>query len=361
MTAQETEATAAVQSDDGVILRVEDLTKDFLVQRRGIRRKAQFLQAVAGISFDVRAGETLSLVGESGCGKSTTARAVLRLIEPTSGKVIFRMQDEETGDTASVDITTASTAELRRVRRHAQIVFQDPIASLNPRMTVDSIIAEPLVAHHVGNRVERSARVRELLELVGMKPSHASRHPRSFSGGQRQRIGIARALALHPSLIILDEPVSALDVSVQAQVLNLLDDLQKKLGLSYLFIAHDLAVVRHVSTDIAVMYLGKIVEKADRNELFNSPLHPYTHALMSAVPIPDPVVEADRQRIILESDIPSAVNPPSGCRFRTRCPIAQVPGPCSEEEPELKEYSAGHWLACHFPQPDGLTNLVAAH
>ncbi|VAW09082.1 Oligopeptide transport ATP-binding protein OppF (TC 3.A.1.5.1) [hydrothermal vent metagenome] len=361
MTAQETEATAAVQSDDGVILRVEDLTKDFLVQRRGIRRKAQYLQAVAGISFDVRAGETLSLVGESGCGKSTTARAVLRLVEPTSGKVIFRMQDEETGDTTSVDIAKASTADLRRVRRHAQIVFQDPIASLNPRMTVDSIIAEPLVAHRVGNRVERSARVRELLELVGMKPSHASRHPRSFSGGQRQRIGIARALALHPSLIILDEPVSALDVSVQAQVLNLLDDLQKKLGLSYLFIAHDLAVVRHVSTDIAVMYLGKIVEKADRNELFNSPLHPYTHALMSAVPIPDPVVEADRQRIILESDIPSAVNPPSGCRFRTRCPIAQVPGPCSEEEPELKEYSPGHWLACHFPQPDGLTNLVAAH
>ncbi len=361
MTAQETEPTAGLQSDDGVILRVEDLTKDFLVQRRGIRRKAQYLHAVAGISFDVRAGETLSLVGESGCGKSTTARAVLRLVEPTSGKVIFRMQDEETGGTTSVDIATASTAELRRVRRHAQIVFQDPIASLNPRMTVDSIIAEPLLAHHIGNRVERSARVRELLELVGMKASHAARHPRSFSGGQRQRIGIARALALHPSLIILDEPVSALDVSVQAQVLNLLDDLQKKLGLSYLFIAHDLAVVRHVSTDIAVMYLGKIVEKTDQNELFNSPLHPYTHALMSAVPIPDPVIEADRQRIILESDIPSAVNPPSGCRFRTRCPIAQVPGPCSEEEPELKEYSPGHWLACHFPQPDGLTNLVAAH
>jgi peptide/nickel transport system ATP-binding protein len=361
MTSQETQTTSAPQSEEGVILRVEDLTKDYLVKRRGIKRQAQYLQAVAGISFDVRSGETLSLVGESGCGKSTTARAVLRLVEPTSGKVVFRMQDDDTGDVDNVDIASASTAELRRVRRHAQIVFQDPIASLNPRMTVESIIAEPLVAHKVGTKEERSARVRELLELVGMKPSHASRHPRSFSGGQRQRIGIARALALHPSLIILDEPVSALDVSVQAQVLNLLDDLQKKLGLSYLFIAHDLAVVRHVSTEVAVMYLGKIVEKADRTELFHSPLHPYTHALMSAVPIPDPTVEAARERIILESDIPSAINPPSGCRFRTRCPIAQAPGKCSDEEPELKEYAPGHWLACHFPQPDGLTNLVAAH
>lgn len=359
MTSPQTQTSEATQTDDGVILRVEDLTKEFLVQRRGIKRKAQFLQAVAGISFEVRSGETLSLVGESGCGKSTTARAILRLIEPTSGKVIFRMQGDESDSATFVDIAHASTAELRQVRRHAQIVFQDPIASLNPRMTVEAIISEPLVAHRIGDRKKRADRVRELLELVGMKPSHAQRHPRSFSGGQRQRIGIARALALHPSLIILDEPVSALDVSVQAQVLNLLDDLQKKLGLSYLFIAHDLAVVRHVSTEVAVMYLGKIVERAKRNELFMFPVHPYTHALMSAVPIPDPVVEANRRRIILESEIPSAVNPPSGCRFRTRCPIAQVPGPCSEEEPELREYSPGHMLACHFPQPDGLIDIAS--
>jgi peptide/nickel transport system ATP-binding protein len=352
VTAEQTQTDPTSHADD-VILRVNDLTKDFLVRRRGIKRPAQYLQAVAGISFEVRSGETLSLVGESGCGKSTTARAVLRLIEPTSGAIDFRIEAHDSEGPETIDIATADKAELRRVRRNAQIVFQDPIASLNPRMTVGSIIAEPLVAHRVGNRSERADRVRELLEQVGLKPSHARSHPRSFSGGQRQRIGIARALALRPSLVILDEPVSALDVSVQAQVLNLLDDLQQKLGLSYLFIAHDLAVVRHVSTEVAVMYLGKIVERADRRELFDSPLHPYTHSLMSAVPIPDPVIEAYRKRIILESDIPSAVNPPSGCRFRTRCPIAQVPGPCSEQEPELQEAAPGHWIACHFPQPEG--------
>ncbi len=349
----------AVEREDAndVLLRVEDLTKNFVVQRRGVKREAQYLQAVAGVSFEVRSGQTLSLVGESGCGKSTTARCILRLVEPTAGRIMFRHTLGGSDAPCLVDIVEVSNRELREIRRNAQIVFQDPIASLNPRMTVEAIVAEPLVAHHVGNRSERSARVRELLELVGMKASYATRHPRSFSGGQRQRIGIARALALHPSLIILDEPVSALDVSVQAQVLNLLDDLQQNLGLTYLFIAHDLAVVRHVSTEVAVMYLGKIVEKAPRADLFGSPLHPYTHALMSAVPIPDPVVEADRQRIILESEIPSAVKPPSGCRFRTRCPIAQVPGRCSEEEPELREYAAGHWAACHFPQAEGLARL----
>ncbi len=356
MTTSELHSGNVVDVDADVILRVKDLTKHFLVQRRGIGREAQYLQAVAGVSFDVRAGQTLSLVGESGCGKSTTARCVLRLVEPTSGEVLFRFQEPHSQNATFVDITEASASELRRIRSRAQIVFQDPIASLNPRMTVEAIVSEPLVAHHVGDRSERSARVKELLELVGMKPEHAKRYPRQFSGGQRQRIGIARALALNPSLIILDEPVSALDVSVQAQVLNLLDDLQRQLGLAYLFIAHDLAVVRHVSTEVAVMYLGKVMEKASRKGLFSSPLHPYTHALMSAVPIPDPVIELDRQRIILESDIPSAVHPPSGCRFRTRCPIAQVPGRCSEEEPELVEYASGHWIACHFPQPAGLVD-----
>jgi len=363
VTSGDTERGPDIDTTGAVLLRVEDLKKDFIVKRRGLKREPEKLQAVAGVSFEVRSGQTLSLVGESGCGKSTTARCILRLVEPTSGKVLFRHQHEEDDEAKLVDIVAAKSKELREIRRNAQIVFQDPVASLNPRMSVEAIIAEPLVAYHVGNRAERAARVRELLELVGMKPSHASRHPRSFSGGQRQRIGIARALALHPSLIILDEPVSALDVSVQAQVLNLLDDLQGQLGLTYLFIAHDLAVVRHVSTEVAVMYLGKIVEKADRSTLFQTPLHPYTHALMSAVPIPDPVVEAGRQRIILESDIPSAVNPPSGCRFRTRCPIAQVPGRCSEEEPELREYAPGHWVACHFPQTEALvvqTDAISA-
>lgn len=354
MTSAATEGKQGGQTGRTVLLRVQDLKKDFVVKRRGLKREPEKLQAVAGVSFDVYSGQTLSLVGESGCGKSTTARCILRLVEPSSGKVLFRHQREGSDVPELVDIVAAQSKELRAIRRNAQIVFQDPVASLNPRMTVEAIIAEPLIAYHVGNRAERAARVRELLELVGLKPSYASRHPRSFSGGQRQRIGIARALALHPSLIILDEPVSALDVSVQAQVLNLLDDLQGQLGLTYLFIAHDLAVVRHVSSEVGVMYLGKIVEKADRSTLFEAPLHPYTHALMSAVPIPDPVVEADRNRIILESEIPSAVNPPSGCRFRTRCPIAQAPGRCSEEEPELREFAPNHWVACHFPQSDTL-------
>ncbi len=365
MTDQGTNVAVDPSTDQDVLLRVKDLTRDFLIKRRGLSRQAQVLRAVGGISFDVKTGQTLSLVGESGCGKSTTARCVLRLVEPTSGQVLFRAQagapsrtntdsDGSPRDVAPfVDLTLAKPRELREIRRNAQIVFQDPIASLNPRMTVRAIVSEPLVAHRVGTKAERTARVRELLELVGMRASHDTRHPRSFSGGQRQRIGIARALALNPSLVILDEPVSALDVSVQAQVLNLLDDLQQQLGLSYLFIAHDLAVVRHVSTEVAVMYLGKIVERASRADLFNSPQHPYTHALMSAVPIPDPVVEANRNRIILTGDIPSALSPPSGCSFRTRCPVAQER--CSSEEPDLVQGSSGHWVACHFPQLDGST------
>jgi len=359
VTSPQTRSEDAADVDGDVLLRVEDLKKSFLIGRRGIGREAQYLQAVAGVSFEVRSGQTLSLVGESGCGKSTTARCVLRLVEPTSGKVFLRTEDGSP-DSALVDITRVSNAELRGIRRNAQIVFQDPMGSLDPRMTVGAIIAEPLAAHGVGSRSERASRVKELLEVVGMKPSYAERRPRQFSGGQQQRIGIARALALNPSLLILDEPVSALDVSVQAQVLNLLDALQDQLRLTYLFIAHDLAVVRHVSSDVAVMYLGKIVEKAEQSELFSSPLHPYTHALVSAVPVPDPVVEASRERIILQGDIPSAADPPSGCRFRTRCPIAQVPGPCSEIEPELREERPGHWVACHFPQPDGLIGLTAA-
>jgi len=354
VTSEESLSVRPASEDSDVLLRVEDLRKSFVAQRRGLRRPALYLEAVAGVSFEVRAGQTLGLVGESGCGKTTTARCVLRLYEPTSGRILLRTRLDGSDEASLVDITEVSNADLRRLRRHAQIVFQDPVASLNPRMTVEAIIAEPLVAHRVGTRSDRAGRVRELLELVGMKPDHAKRHPRQFSGGQRQRIGIARALALNPSLIILDEPVSALDVSVQAQVLNLLSDLQERLGLTYLFIAHDLAVVRHVSSEVAVMYLGKIVEKAGREELFTTPLHPYTHALMSAVPVPDPEVEAKRERFILEGDIPSAVQPPSGCRFRTRCPVAQVPGRCSEEEPELREYRPGQWVACHFPQPDGL-------
>ena len=352
MTVVDRQAEPTPEAAGDVLLSVEDLVKNFVVGRHGLRREPEYLQAVAGVSFEVRAGETLSLVGESGCGKSTTARCVLRLVEPTSGRVLFRHLPEGADAPIMADIVQASAKELRDIRRNAQIVFQDPIASLNPRMTVEQIIAEPLVAHRVGTRAERAARVRELLELVGLKASYASRHPRSFSGGQRQRIGIARALALHPSLVILDEPVSALDVSVQAQVLNLLDELQERLGLTYLFIAHDLAVVRHVSSEVAVMYLGKIVEKAPRDVLFSAPLHPYTHALMSAVPIPDPVVETERRRIILESEIPSPVNPPSGCRFRTRCPIAV--DRCAEEEPELRVLGPDHQVACHFPQPGGL-------
>ena len=344
-----TEPVDASQLPGDVILRVNHLVKEFPITK-GIffRKQIGAVKAVSDISFEIRKGETLGLVGESGCGKSTTARSVLRLLEPTSGDVWFRMESEQGGDEI-VNVATAKRDVVRRVRRDMQIVFQDPYASLNPRMTVASIIAEPLLVHGEGTKQDRLERVKKLLEVVGLSPEHANRYPHEFSGGQRQRIGVARALALNPSFMVLDEPVSALDVSIQAQVLNLMDDLQDEFGLTYLFIAHDLSVVRHISDRVAVMYLGKMVELADRDSLYERPMHPYTHALLSAVPIPDPHLETSRKRIILEGDIPSPANPPPGCRFNTRCPRAEQ-GKCDVDEPEFRELEPGHWVACHFPE-----------
>jgi len=351
--------TAVVESSTGprgtystdTLIAVEGLVKHFPITK-GIffRKQVGAVQAVSSIDFHVRKGETLALVGESGCGKSTTARCVLRLLEPTSGSVWYQIGTNPDGTAEYLDIAAANKDELRRLRREMQIVFQDPYASLNPRMTVASIVAEPLLVHGIGDKAERMDRVKELLKVVGLNPEHTNRYPHEFSGGQRQRIGVARALALNPSFMVLDEPVSALDVSIQAQVLNLMADLQDEFELTYLFIAHDLSVVRHVSDRVAVMYLGKVAEVADRDELYNRPMHPYTHALMSAVPIPDPKKERERRRILLQGDIPSPINPPPGCRFNTRCPIAQAPGICSEQEPALNELSPGHFVACHFPE-----------
>jgi oligopeptide/dipeptide ABC transporter ATP-binding protein len=323
------------------LLKVDGLKKHFPI-RSGIvfQRQIGAVKAVDGVSFDVKRGETLALVGESGCGKSTTARTILRLLEPTAGSITF---DGE-------DITNVGPRRLRRLRREMQIVFQDPYASLNPRQTVRATLREPYRIHGL----KEEGKVGELLERVGLAPEHASRYPHEFSGGQRQRVGIARAISLNPKLVVCDEPVSALDVSIQAQVINLLEDLQGELGLTYLFIAHDLSVVRHIATNVAVMYLGSIVEMADRDTLFEQPSHPYTQALISAVPIPDPVKEKQRQRIILTGDVPSPANPPSGCRFRTRCQVfaselnedeRQL---CVNEEPQLIDRGQGHPVGCHY-------------
>jgi len=336
MTGAHAPATAA-RADGTPLLEVEDLAVWFPITEGIIfERHVGDVRAVDGVSFSVRRGETLGLVGESGCGKSTTGRAIVRLYKPTRGAIRFD----------GTDMAGLEGAALRKMRSRMQMVFQDPYASLDPRMNVAGIVAEPMDIHGVGSSAERRERVNELLTTVGLDPTHAVRYPHEFSGGQRQRIGVARALALQPDLIVADEPVSALDVSIQAQIINLLERLQGTFGLTYVFIAHDLSVVRHICDDVAVMYLGKVMELGDANSVYERPQHPYTQALLSAVPIPDPRRERRRGRIILEGDVPSPVNPPSGCRFRTRCWKAQEI--CVSEEPPLIDHGAGHVVACHF-------------
>jgi oligopeptide transport system ATP-binding protein len=318
------------------LLRVRDLKKHFPITGGLLGRRVGLVKAVDGVSFDINRGETLGLVGESGCGKSTTGRAILQLQPPTSGQVFF----EDT------ELTKTSPEDLRRLRTRMQMIFQDPYSSLNPRHSVGKIVGEPLIIHRVMQGKELEKRVIELLSLVGMNPAYRRRFPHEFSGGQRQRIGIARALALNPSFIVCDEPISALDVSIQAQVVNLLQDLQRQLGLTYLFIAHDLSMVKHISHRIAVMYLGKIMELCDKNTLFDDPLHPYTQSLISAVPVPSPKVERKRERIILKGEVPSPVDPPRGCVFNTRCPLAVKM--CFEAVPAYRQVRTGHFVACHL-------------
>ncbi|MBV6450340.1 MAG: Oligopeptide transport ATP-binding protein OppF [Anaerolineales bacterium] len=327
-----------MSANNEVLLQVEDLKMHFPIYRGVFQRQVGAVRAVDGVSFDVYRGETLGLVGESGCGKSTTGRAILQLYKPTAGNVHFDGKD----------LVKLKGEEMRQMRRKMQMIFQDPYASLNPRMTVGQLVGEPLQVHNVAAGAEMNDRVAKLLELVNLNPAFATRYPHEFSGGQRQRIGVARALALQPSFIICDEPISALDVSIQAQVVNLLEELQEQFNLTYLFIAHDLSMVRHISKRVAVMYLGVIVELAEREELYKQPLHPYTQALLSAVPIPDPVADAKRKRTVLEGDVPSPANPPSGCRFRTRCPIAEAI--CAESRPEFREIKPGHFVACFFAE-----------
>ena len=337
-------APAASAMPDGELLRVENLKVWFPISEGVLfERHVGDVRAVDGVSFSIRRGETLGLVGESGCGKSTTGRAILRIYDPTEGRVTLD----------GTDLTSLKPRELNRMRRRMQMIFQDPYASLNPRMTVAGIVAEPLEIHDVGTKRERVERVRELLATVGLNPDFGDRYPHEFSGGQRQRVGVARALALNPQLIIADEPISALDVSIQAQIINLLERLQSRFGLTYLFIAHDLSVVRHISDRIAVMYLGTIVETAPSQELNTAPLHPYSVALLSAIPVPNPLVEQRRRRIILTGDVPSPANPPSGCRFHTRCWLRQRlgnPERCVTEDPPLRELRPEHSVACHFAE-----------
>ncbi len=333
-----------MNTEDPTLIRVEHLKKHFPIERGFIiKRQVGQISAVDGISFTIRRGETFGLVGESGCGKSTAARTILYLYRPTAGEIYYR--DTELGQ--------LTAAELRQARQHLQIIFQDPYASLDPRMTVGALVAEPLEIHRVESSANaRRTRVLELLERVGLSPDYVNRYPHEFSGGQRQRIGIARALALDPEFIVCDEPISALDVSIQAQVVNLLQDLQNQLGLTYLFIAHDLSMVRHLADRVAVMYLGKLMELAPNEELYTNALHPYTQALLSAVPIPEPAAERKREQIILTGDVPSPASPPSGCPFHTRCPIAV--DHCKKVEPTWREVSRDHWVYCHLVEPDNL-------
>ena len=348
MTVVQTQPATVSNGQAPVLLDVRNLKKHFPVQRGLLRRVVGHVKAVDGVSFQVHEGETLGLVGESGCGKTTTGRLIMRALEPTEGQVLLRHEGQ------MVDLTHRSRGDLKPYRKDVQIIFQDPFSSLSPRMTVHEIISEPLAIHRIGSPEERLARVRELLERVGLRVQHMGRYPHAFSGGQRQRIGIARALALQPRLIVADEPVSALDVSIQAQVINLLKDLQAEFGLAYLFIAHDLSVVEHISDRVAVMYLGRIVELAPADELYRRPLMPYTEALLSAIPKSHP--SQKRERIILSGDVPNPANPPSGCHFNPRCRYAQEV--CRREVPALREIQPGHFAACHFAEELHLAGVI---